>query len=243
LSLLLDAITRDHILLMRQPIFAIGADAPGMWEVLVRLGDQRGAIHPPIDFLTETKRLDLIRPLDRVIINESFRRSNRYSQKGTDLSLAINVAADSVNPGIAEHIVRCAENWEVSPDSVTLEITESAISLDEKSVRQFTDRLTGENFRIAIDDYGSGAISVEQIAALGMHTLKIGSGLVSTLADSDQNDEVASIVSRAKLLDLTVIAEFVDSQETLDIVDNLNVDCAQGYFLDKPEDFPLDPAA
>ena len=178
-----------------------------------------------------------------MLTSNTLRRSNRYSEKGVDLNIAINVAADSVGLEMADHVVRCAENWKVSPESVTLEIIESAISRDEKSVRQFADRLSGENFRLAIDDYGSGTVPIGQIAALGMHTLKIGSGLVHSLAGSDQHGSVASIVSRAKSFNMTVIAEFVDSQEALDAIRDLGVDCAQGHFLGEPEDFPLDPPA
>ena len=241
LSLLLDAITRDHILLMRQPIFAIGSDVPDQWEVLVRLGDQRGAIHSPGDFLAQAKRMDLIQPLDRVIVNESLRRSNHCAKQGTYLDIAINVAADSVGLDMADYIVRCTENWEVSPESVILEITETAISRDEKSVRRFVDRLSAAGFRLAIDDFGNRTATVGQIAALGIDTLKIGSGLVHSLASGDRRDAVESIVSQAKSHDLTLIAEFVDSQEVLEAVRDLGVDYAQGYFLGEPEDFPLNP--
>ena len=121
-------------------------------------------------------------------------------------------------------------------DLLTIELLETEEFKDYTSVYDFCVKVRSYSIKVALDDFGAGYSNFSHILNLPVDYIKIDSSLISNI-DRDQNSRimVETIVGLAHKLHIETIAEFVSSEEILEIVTELKVDYAQGYFLGKPE--------
>ncbi len=106
----------------------------------------------------------------------------------------------------------------------------------------FVQRLTAAGFRLAIDDFGSGTTSIQQIRSLDFHFLKLDGTLVRNLK-TDETDRafVSALTALARALGVEIIAEFVQDEESITFLADIGVGYGQGQYLGMPEPFPVEP--
>ena len=121
------------------------------------------------------------------------------------------------------------------PSSLCLEITESMLMRDHVAATRQLNELRELGVRLAIDDFGTGYSSLAQLRRLPLDTLKIDRSFVSGLGGSrDAEAIVTSIIAMAHAVDLTVVAEGVETEQQLDVLQRLGCDLAQGYYFGRP---------
>ena len=119
---------------------------------------------------------------------------------------------------------------------LTVELLETEEFKDYQAVHDFCIKIRSFGIKVALDDFGSGYSNFTHVLNLPVDYIKIDASLISNI-DRDTNAQimVETIVGLAKKLNIETIAEFVSSQEILNVVKSLNVDYAQGYYTGKPE--------
>jgi len=209
-------------------------------EALIRWNHpQRGQLAPG-QFIPLAERMGLIHPITEWVISQSLTQCRIWRQNGLKLRVAVNMTCRSFQlPDLQKRMERLIAQCNVAPDCLELEITENVLMSDTEHEALQLLRLHENGFTISIDDYGTGYSSLAYLKRLPLHTLKIDQSFVRDMV-RDENDAVIvrSTIDLAHNLGYHVVAEGVEDQDTLDLLDILGCDRAQGYFIARPFDVP-----
>ena len=152
------------------------------------------------------------------------------------IRFSINLSARNMqNPSLPGRIEDLLDKYDIPHSSLTLEITESAMMSDPVNAREIMKELDGMGINLSVDDYGTGFSSLGYLKLLPVKELKIDKSFVINML-GDENDAIIvhSTIELAHNLGLKVVAEGVESQESLLQLRNLKCDIAQGYFISRP---------
>ncbi len=205
-------------------------------EALVRWHHPQQGLVMPDKFIPLAERTGLIRPLTQWGLNAALRQCADWREAGLDLGVAVNLSARNLpEPQLADNIALLLKAWDVQPDWLELEITESAIMTDPVRALNILTRLDAMGVRLVIDDFGTGYSSLSYLKRLPVDTIKIDKSFVMHMA-TDKNDEVIvrSTIDLAHNLGLRVVAEGVEQQEAWEMLKELDCDMAQGYYISPP---------
>lgn len=154
----------------------------------------------------------------------------------SDFPISANLSRiDLYDSAVCDTIVAMAEKYNVPPSLFRIEVTESAYMDNPgqllQTIRQFNDA----GFRVLMDDFGSGYSSLNMLIKIPVSTLKIDMGFIGDVGNSERSNSIMnSVVRMAKWLEMTVIAEGVETQEQLDYLRSVGCDRVQGYYYSKP---------
>ena len=116
-----------------------------------------------------------------------------------------------------------------------LEITESAYTDDSEQIIETVNKLRGCGFRIEMDDFGSGYSSLNMLTSLPIDALKLDMKFIRGICESEKNERLVGImIEIARLLEVPVIAEGVETKEQMELLKKLGCDIIQGYYFSKP---------
>jgi EAL domain-containing protein (putative c-di-GMP-specific phosphodiesterase class I) len=133
------------------------------------------------------------------------------------------------------HVLQILKDNDVSPEKLTLEITESSIMEDIGRAVRVLECLRDIGVRISMDDFGTGHSSLAQLRNIPLHELKVDKSFVMTILDDSQNEAIVkTTIDLAHSLNLEVVAEGVEDEATMRRIASLGCEQAQGYFLSKP---------
>jgi EAL domain-containing protein (putative c-di-GMP-specific phosphodiesterase class I) len=152
------------------------------------------------------------------------------------LSVAVNLAMRSLLDADLPLVVADAlRTWGVSPEQLTLELTESTVMADPTRTISVLERLAAIGVSLSVDDFGTGYSSLAYLRRLPVHEVKVDKSFVFRMAiDHDDATIVQSIVELGHNLGLAVVAEGVEDQISWDRLRAMHCDIAQGYLLSKP---------
>ena len=233
------ALKENRILIYSQKIVAIEAGSNYTHhEILVRLLGDNGEIVQPNEFIPAAERYNLMKKLDLAIIDRAFSAlSNKYF---TDLSndgfISINLSGQSLSEADFLVMVKyLMMKHRINPAQVCFEITESAAIANQDLVKSFMKEMKKLNVKFALDDFGTGLSSLTYLKEFPVDYLKIdGSFIKDILTDSVDRTLVEAINDLAHTMGLKTVAEYVESKEILNLLNIIDVDYAQGYFIQKP---------
>ena len=242
---ILKALKENRIIIYSQQI---GAVAPNSnythHEILVRLIDDDGDIVGPNEFIPAAERYNLMCKLDLAIIERSFSAlSNRYfNDLGSDGFISINLSGQSLSePDFLVKVKLLMMKHKVIPSQVCFEITESAAIANQDLVILFMNEMKRLNIKFALDDFGTGLSSLTYLKQFPVDYLKIdGSFIKDIVTDKVDRTLVEAINDLAHTMGLKTVAEYVESEEILKLLQVMNIDYAQGYYIQKPTRVDLD---
>ena len=223
-----------------QPVFDIASGRIVRYELLVRLRDGLEPAVGPSDFLPAAERSDLVLRLDRWVVRQAVHALASPRARALHLHFAVNVSARSLEEeSFGTWILHQLQEAHVEPSRLGLEITETTAIGNLDAAHHLVTQLTGAGCTFALDDFGAGYGSFSHLKRLPFTTVKIAGEFVRHL-DTDPVDRalVAAIVGVARQLGMTTVAEQVDRLPLLDVLRELGVRCAQGFYLGHPH--PLD---
>jgi EAL domain-containing protein (putative c-di-GMP-specific phosphodiesterase class I) len=232
-----EGITADQLFLEYQPKVDRLGGVAGV-EALVRwLHPRRGVIRPD-QFITLAEKTDLIDPLTDWVFTAAMKQAAAWRHQGIVLEVAINVSAKNLRDiQLPDRLARHCEEFGISPDSVTLELTETSAMRDPVQMMDVLTRLRVKGFKLSIDDFGTGYSSLIQIRRMPFSELKIDlSFVMHMLEDRDCKVIVEAIIDLARKLGLQSVAEGVESKQIWDALLRLECDRGQGYYLGRPMD-------
>jgi EAL domain-containing protein (putative c-di-GMP-specific phosphodiesterase class I) len=169
-------------------------------------------------------------------LEKSIEQAQQWHTQGLDLSIAVNLSARNLmDENIPKMIARLLDKYQLPPNRLELEITESSIMTDPARALRILDQLHELGVLLSIDDFGTGYSSLAYLKRLPVHTLKIDNSFVRNMLE-DRQDEIIvhSTINLAHNLGLKVVAEGVENEALLDSLNQMGCDEAQGYFIGRP---------
>ena len=208
----------------------VGVEALVRWE-----RPQHGQVATE-RFLRLAEESGLILPLTLRVLSLTLDQQRIWRSEGWDLAVAVNLASSCLQnpqfPNILAHVLHTVDG---RADRLVFEITESALTSHPGRALDTLQRLAGQGCQLALDDFGTGSFSLSFLRKLPIHELKIDRSFVLAMrADADAAAVVRSAISLGRSLDLRVVAEGVEDDETLDELRRLQCDEVQGYLIGPP---------
>lgn len=250
----LDRITRaldeDRFELHAQPITCLEGGEPFFHEVLVRMIDEQGALVPPATFLYIVERFGLAPRLDAWVIDHALDAMVEQRQRGGRLRLSVNISGASAgDEEITALIARRLKAGQLDPGDLMLELTETAAVADIPKARRFAQEMKALGVRLALDDFGVGFGSFSYVKHLPFDVFKLDGQFVRNAVNDEVDRQIiASVVNLAHGLGKQTVAEWIEDEETVQMLLREGIDFGQGYHLGKPRPLrellaELDPVA
>lgn len=232
-----EAIFEDNFMMYFQPQFRAADRKLRGVEALIRWKDDNGkAIRPDI-FIPIAEKNGTIVPIGTWVMEESIRIYAEWKKKyHYPLLISLNVSAIQYKqPDFIDQVIQILDTYEVSPEEIELEITESILIDDFKDITEKLVILRNLGIRISLDDFGTGYSSLSYLKGLPIDTLKIDKSFIDTLI-TDENTRIIteSIIFMVKKLGFETIAEGVETKAQFDYLTEIGCDNIQGYYLSKP---------
>lgn len=232
------AMVEDLFCLYFQPILDVTDNSISHYEVLLRMKDEDGSVIPPGEFIPVAERTGLISQIDTWVLSESMRFLAEYNDKSANkpISLAVNVSAPSIqSPTFDRTFFRLCDRHGIKPDQIIIEITETAFLSEFQSALLTLEKLAAVGCRIALDDFGVGFSSFSYLKQMPLSYVKMDGSYVRELERSPQERVfVKCLTEMVSGFEMYTVAEFVESEEILQVLKALGVKYAQGYLIGKP---------
>ncbi len=205
-------------------------------EALARWNDPIAGMVPPSVFIPVAEESGLIRTLTTWLVGECLRECARWHSQGLDLDISINLSARNLmDPELMVVLQAGLEQTGLQPGRVNLEITESCFMASPERAMEVIQRIHNAGFRLSIDDFGTGYSSLSYMRSLPIDELKIDQSFVRTvLFNPGDQAIVSSTIELAHRLNLSVVAEGIEDQETADWLQARGCDIGQGYHFARP---------
>ncbi len=239
------AVAESAFTLVYQPIVELSTGAVAGFEALLRWPHAEWGMVQPDQFIALAEETGHIVPLGAWVLQQATADLARWQQRvqGHPLVyMSVNVAARQLrDPGFVRGVRRRLTESGVAPSSLVLELTESGLLRPDQRLRADLDELMGMGVRLAIDDFGTGYSSLSYLRELPIDLLKVDKSFVDGIAMSTQRLALVEVIIRiAKTLELTVIAEGIESEVQRDMLVSMGCRYGQGYLLAAP--MPADEA-
>lgn len=223
-----------------QPIVSTSSlpTQPGHYEILIRMHGSDGELELPMSFIPAAERYNLMPDIDRWVFLKVMEQL-RLSKLDREIVLAINLSGRSLSDDkLLDFVVQTfAENSQFVRQ-ICFEITETAAITNLNRVTQFIATLQGLGCQFSLDDFGSGLSSFTYLKNLKVDFLKIDGAFIKDItSDPVDKSMVESINQFGHVMSIKTIAEYVENEETLKLLQDIGVDYAQGYYFSKP--FPF----
>ena len=232
-----DGLEAAEFKLFFQPVFKLECGTCVAVEALLRWQHpERGVIFPDA-FLPVALSSGLILDLSRFVVREACQSISKLRQGSglTDLQIAINMSApEIVVPGTVELLADELTRANVTPESLTLEITESALILDLGRAADVLSSIRNSGIKVSLDDFGTAYSSLSWLRQLPIDNVKIDRGFVAGMID-DHRDRaiVEGIAALTRSFGREVIAEGIDTVEQLAALRAIGVEFGQGYLFSR----------
>ena len=232
-----EAVFSQNFTLYFQPQFHTGDRLLRGVEALIRWKDETGRAINPDTFIPIAEKNGTIVPIGAWVIEESVRIYAGWKAKyHYPLILSLNISAIQYKqPDFVDKVVQILKKYDISPEEIELEITESILIDNFQEVTEKLAVLRNIGIKISLDDFGTGYSSLSYLKGLPIDTLKVDKSFIDTVI-SDENTRIIteSIIYMVKKLGFETIAEGVETQEQFDYLTAIDCDNIQGYYLGRP---------
>ncbi|MCP4718588.1 MAG: EAL domain-containing protein [Desulfobacteraceae bacterium] len=230
------AIENEELILYFQPKINLHTRKVIGVEALVRWEHPEHGFMAPDEFIPMAERTGLINPLSIWVLNHALSQAEKWHSQNIKLSIAINLSPVTfLDTELPNLIIGMLSLYNVPPNFIIFEITESSMIKDPSLAMEIMNRLTDSGIKISIDDFGTGYSSLAYLQRLPVSEVKIDKSFVTDML-KNQNDDVIvkSIIDLGHNLSLNVVAEGVENKETAFALKKMGCDVLQGYYISKP---------
>ncbi|VAX11138.1 diguanylate cyclase/phosphodiesterase (GGDEF & EAL domains) with PAS/PAC sensor(s) [hydrothermal vent metagenome] len=235
------ALATDSFLLYCQKIIPIDTNSKHkrFCELLIRLQTIEGEIIPPMAFLPAAERYNLITDIDKWVIHNALITLQEYQNDNLDekLFVAINLSGQSLSDSsFLEYTRNEILNSHCSPEHLCFEVTETAAIANMSKAIHFINSLKELGCKFALDDFGNGLSSFAYLKNMPVDFLKIDGSFVRDICHDKMNKTFVETIHRiGTMMGIETIAEYVENEETLNMLKEIGVHYAQGMHIDKPK--------
>lgn len=233
-----EAVFNSNFLLYYQPQFFTGTKRLRGVEALIRWRDEKGEMISPNAFIPIAEKNGCIVPIGSWVVDESIRQYSQWrKQYGIPFIMSINISAvQYCCDDFVDGLLNALEKYQVRPDEIEIEITESVLIEDFQKVFDKLRILREVGVRVSLDDFGTGYSSLSYLKKLPIDTLKIDKSFIDTvLTDGATRIITESIINMVKALGVESIAEGVEEEAQYNYLHAVGCDMIQGFLLGKPQ--------
>ena len=231
------AINSDELRLAYQPILDISTRRILRVEALVRWQHPTLGLLPPKEFVDLASLSGMIRPLTSWVLDRSLVQAKNWHALGIDLGVSVNLSAHNLfDAELPSFIASRLRSLELPGETLTVEVSEVDLMEDPRAALEAVGRMQAFGVRTSLDDFGTGSSSLGILQDLPIREIKIDGSFVARLDEGDQSGAtvVRSIADLGRTLGMDVVAEGVQSAESLTLVGQLGCHLAQGYHIGPP---------
>ena len=235
-SRLREALDHRNFVLHFQPIVSLADGQLVMVEALLRWRDPRRGLIPPLHFIPVAEYTGLIEPIGEWVVDAACRQASAWRDEGLDVPVSVNASMRQFQSAAFPQVLRSAlETHDLDPSCLMVEITESTAMRDPSCVEPVLRELHDSGIRIAIDDFGTGYSSLARLQDMPVEVVKIDRAFLREVPDNPQSARMAAAaVSLVRALDMTAVAEGVETEAQRRFLADQGCALAQGYHLGAP---------
>lgn len=233
-----EAVMWKRLTLYFQPVIdrfgrITGAEGLARWP-----HPSRGLIEPQ-DFVLLAERAGLLNELTRLVLNLGVETLAGWQAqpRAAHLNLSLNIAMPAfMHPEFAPHLRRLIDLHEIDASKLTLELTEQIMGRDKSAVRKQMEDVKALGVRFALDDFGSGRSSVENLKLFLFDEIKIDGAYITRLDTQDIGQMlVKTVLAMARTLEIEAVAKHVETERQLEFLTENGCDRFQGYLFATPK--------
>lgn len=227
------ALKSNKIMPFFQPIFNMHTKEINRYEALIRMYDEEGTLIPPGPYFLEVaKKGKLYSEVTKVLFTKVIEKIRK-----NDCEISVNLSSlDIEDHNMSEYLLNLLEANRDITDKLIFELLEDKETQDYEYVNNFINRARAFGVKIAIDDFGSGYSNFIRIIEFKPDIIKIDGSLIEDIAHSNSNRKtVEAIKVFAQSIDAKTVAEYVTNKNTYEVIDEIGIDYAQGFYIGKPE--------
>ena len=232
-----EAFTNEEFFLLYQPQVKINEEMMDGFEALIRWESPKRGIVPPLDFIPILEEMGLIYEVGDWVLQKACEKIIELKETGvTNVYISINVSGYQLkNDGYVARVKEMMDLYGIDPKNLQLELTESVFIEDlERTIEQISE-LKDMGLCIALDDFGTGYSSLNYLRRLPIDVLKIDKSFIWDLDKGEKERKiVGSIIDLVHDMDISVVAEGVETMYQKQYLENEQCDHIQGYLISRP---------
>lgn len=233
------AITNNELSLLYQPRIDISNGNIVGTEALVRWEHPEQGMITPARFIPLAEETGLIMPIGEWVLKTACRQKKAWQGKGpvhAPLSISVNISGHQFNQGdLINIMVKILEDTGLDPSYLELEITESTIMKNADSTIALLHKLKDMGVKLSMDDFGTGFSSFNYLKRFPLDIIKIDRSFIKDITNSPRDATIVkAIIVMAHTLELKVVAEGVETEEQLGLLQEMGCDEMQGFLLCRP---------
>ena len=229
-SRLRDAVSLTHLELHYQPVLALTGDALHSLEALVRWEHRERGLVAAADFLSLAEEIGVIAEIDRWVLAQACAQLARWRADGLvddHVPVSVNLSPASLRaPDLARAVERGVDDAGLTPDALSLEVTEASLERDPRRTAGALANLARSGVRLSLDDYGTDRSTIGALSSHPFGTVKVGAAAAART--------LATVLAAARGAGVETVAEGVETEAQLAAVRHLGCDAAQGFLLAAP---------
>ncbi|MFJ8579035.1 EAL domain-containing protein [Micromonospora sp. NPDC093277] len=234
------AVSANRFALYAQPIVDLRLNEVTRHEILLRIRSDTGESVAPSAFLDMAERVGEILTVDKWVIDHALELIGRGAQTS---HYQVNISGKSLaDPGLLNYVTEAINRHGVKPECLTFEITETTLIENRNEALAFATGIRQIGCHLALDDFGTGYAALAHLKYLPVDLVKIDGVFVVDLCRSATDQAVVSkLVELCHTLGISVAAEYVQDDATIELLKSCGVDFAQGYATGRPEPIAVSP--
>jgi len=234
------SLKNDRFKLFIQPIKTLNADnMQAKYEIFLRLNDDEGTLVSPGSYIPAAERFNLMGMVDHWVIEETFltisqlKQSRNFTAPIIFINISENALTDASFPGF---VLEQYKKHNIGNHSICFEINEHSAIKHVKQTSAFIHTLKKHGILFALDNFGNALSSIQYLKDLHVDYLIIDGTIIKRIAKSSADKAlVAAIHEVGKVMNIQTIAEHVEDTFTLNLLNDIGINYAQGFFFSRPE--------
>lgn len=206
-------------------------------EALVRKVEEDGSIVSPGTFIPFYETAGVIRYVDLFVLESACRAASSWQTQRNDFDVSVNFSRVTLmEPGIVETIKGICDRWNIPPDTITIEVTESINKMDQERLQELIRDLAEVGFVISLDDFGSSYSNLAILSEVDFSEIKFDRSLVQNIESNRKSRAIMrhSIQMCLSLKDVYTVAEGIENREQMKMLESFDCDYGQGYYFSRP---------
>lgn len=230
-------IKNDNLKVLFQPLKDIANDQIIKYEALTRVISTDGTLVMPGEFMEALSMSGFMQEFTKKVIIEALK-----AVKNTQKVVSVNITCQDFADGyLLEFLKQKCKEYKVKHEQIIIEVLEQVSSVNEAQSLTQLQELQKNGFKIAIDDFGTEHSNFGRLLTLNVDFIKIDGSFIKNIdTDTNSKEIVKAVINFAHNLGIKVIAEFVHNEKVYEIIKELGVDFAQGYYISEPKEMQKD---
>lgn len=232
-----NAIKNDKFLVYFQPIYSVAAHKITSAEALIRLKDDDLGFIPPAEFIPIAEQDGTILRIGEIVLEKvcEFIKKTNVLDLGIEY-IEINLSViQCLQDDIADKLLNIINSYGINPKNLNFEITETAANNSPRLLVKNLSTLRENGISISLDDFGTGYSNISSLLTMPIDIIKFDKSMVDAATFSKNGKIIfGGSVAMIKQMNLTIVAEGIETQEQVDLLSDTNIDYLQGYYFSQP---------